>query len=105
MPLGPDVRLDVDVDGRRLVVDRARPGDVLRIRWLYHRVYGGSYPFSLVDDPRECEEAIASDRYLWLLARDGDEVVASLIFAVDRAIFLGKVFGGVVVEEYRGKDL
>lgn len=101
-----DVRLDVEAGaGKSVRIERATPDDVLRIRWLYHRVYGGSYSFSLVYDPRECAKAIESDRYLWLLARDGDQVVASLIFTVDRGIFLGKVFGGVVAEEHRGQDL
>ncbi|MBI4425293.1 MAG: GNAT family N-acetyltransferase [Elusimicrobia bacterium] len=92
-------------DGRRVAVGPARPDDVLKIRWLYHRIYGGSYPFSLVYNPAECAKAIESDRYLWLLARDGDQAVGSLIFTFNPAIALGKVFGGVVAEEYQGRDL
>lgn len=92
-------------DGRRVQVGPATPDDVLRIRWLYHRIYGGSYPFTLVYDPQECAKAIESDRYVWLLARDGDQAVGSVIFTVQRSAALGKVFGGVVSEEYQGQDL
>lgn len=92
-------------DGRRVLVARATPDDVLRIRWLYHRIYGGNYPFSLVYNPQECAKAIESDRYVWLLAKDGDQAVGSLIFTVQRPIRLGKVFGGVVSDEFRGQDL
>lgn len=92
-------------DGRRLLISPAVPDDALRIRWLYHLVYGGNYPFSMVYDPRECAKAIESDKYLWFLARDGDRAVGSLIFSVDRSIRLGKVFGAVVAEEFRGQDV
>jgi RimJ/RimL family protein N-acetyltransferase len=106
MTLEREFRQDLDLGGgKRVTIGLATADDVLRIRWLYHRVYGGSYPFTLVYDPRECAKAIESDRYLWFLARDGDQAVGSLIFTVDRSIFLGKVFGGVVAEEYRGHDL
>jgi RimJ/RimL family protein N-acetyltransferase len=106
MTLERGFRLDADLGaGKRATISLATPDDVLRIRWLYHRVYGGSYPFTLVYDPRECAKAIESDRYLWFLARDGDQAVGSLIFTLDRSIFLGKVFGGVVAQEYRGHDL
>lgn len=99
------ISLELDAGGKRLLVNRAAPDDVLRIRWLFARVYGGNYPFSLIYDARECAKAIESDRYLWLLARDGDQVVGSIVFTMDRALKLGKVFGGVVAEEYRGQDL
>ncbi|TBR17243.1 hypothetical protein EPO15_17330 [bacterium] len=92
-------------DGRRLLISPAVPDDALRIRWLYHLVYGGNYPFSMVYDPRECAKAIESDRHIWFLARDGERAVGSLIFSVDRGIFLGKVFGAVVAEEFRGLDV
>ena len=92
-------------DGRRLLLNRATPDDVLRIRWLYNRIYGGNYPFSLVYNPQECAKAIESDRYLWLLARDGDQAVGSMIFTFTKGIQLGKVFGGVVADEYRRQDL
>lgn len=92
-------------DGRRLLISPAVPDDALRIRWLYHLVYGGNYPFSMVYDPRECAKAIESDRHIWFLARDGDRAVGSLIFSVDRGILLGKVFGAVVAEEFRGLDV
>lgn len=92
-------------DGRRLVVSPAVPDDALRIRWLYHLVYGGNYPFSMVYDPRECARAIEGDKVLWFLARDGERAVGSLIFSVDRSVRLGKVFGAVVAEEFRGQDV
>jgi hypothetical protein len=92
-------------NGKRLIVNPAGPYDVSRIRWLYHSVYGGNYPFSLVYNQQETAKAIESDRYLWLLARDGKEVVASLILTVDRSIHLGKAFGAVVKEELRGLDV
>ncbi|MBI4348117.1 MAG: GNAT family N-acetyltransferase [Elusimicrobia bacterium] len=92
-------------DGRSVVVARATPDDVLRIRWLYHRIYGGSYPFSLVYNPQECAKAIESDRYVWLLAKERDQAVGSVIFTVQKGARLGKVFGGVVSEEFQGQDL
>ena len=102
----PHLRQEVELgSGKRVLISPATQDDVLRIRWLYHRVYGGSYPFSLVYDPRECSKAIESDRYLWFLAREGEQVVGSVIFTVDHGIFLGKVFGGVVAEEFRGHNL
>ncbi|MBI5596376.1 MAG: hypothetical protein HY928_09845 [Elusimicrobia bacterium] len=92
-------------DGRTVTIAPARRHDALRLRWLYHRVYGGSYPFSLVYNPQECTAAIESDKYLWYLARCGDDAVASLVFNVDRDIRLGKAFGAVVAPEFRGHDL
>lgn len=101
-----DCRQEIILDnGKRIVIDIAMPDDILRIRWLYHRVYGGNYPFSLVYNPQEYTKAIESDRYLWLLARDGAEIVASLISIVDRAVHLGKVFGAVVAEEIEGQNV
>lgn len=91
--------------GKRILISPATAADALRIRWLYHLVYGGNYPFSLVYNPQECADAIASDRYLWFLARDGDQAVGSLLFNVDRSIHLGKVFGAVVATEFRGQDI
>lgn len=103
---GGDTRDELTLaDGRRLLISPAVPDDALRIRWLYHLVYGGNYPFSMVYDPRECAKAIESDKYLWFLARDGDRAVGSLIFSVDRSIRLGKVFGAVVASEFRGQDV
>lgn len=92
-------------DGRRMTIGPARPDDALQIRWLYHWIYGGSYPFSLVYNAEECLRAIASDKHLWLLSRCDGKVVGSVIFTIDRAIGLGKVFGAVVAEEFRGRDL
>ncbi len=104
--MAEDLRRELTLpDGRRVVVARATPDDVLRIRWLYHRIYGGSYPFSLVYNPQECAKAIESDRYVWLLAKEGDQAVGSVIFTVQRSARLGKVFGGVVSDEFRGQDL
>ncbi|MCX5787468.1 MAG: hypothetical protein NTX64_03000 [Elusimicrobia bacterium] len=101
-----DLRRELTLaDGRRLLISRAKPDDVLRIRWLYNRIYGGSYPFSLVYNPQECSKAIESDRYLWLLASDGDQAVGSMIFTFSRGIQLAKVFGGVVADEYRRQDV
>lgn len=100
--MNPEISLP---DGRQLTICPARAGDALAIRWLYHCVYGGNYPFSLVYNTEECAKAIASDRYLWLLLRAQDKVAGSVIFIVDRSLKLGKVFGGVVAEEFRGFDL
>ncbi len=102
---GDGPSLELDLGGRRVTVAPARRHDALRIRWLYHRVYGGSYPFSLVYNPQECAAAIESDRYLWYLARCGDDAVGSLVFSLDREVKLGKAFGAVVAEEFRGHDL
>ncbi|MDE2292463.1 MAG: GNAT family N-acetyltransferase, partial [Elusimicrobia bacterium] len=81
------------------------PDDPPRIRWLYHCLYGASYPFSLVYDPQKCAAALADPGYLWLLARDGERAVGSLVFSVDREAKLGKVFGGVVHPGFQGHDL
>lgn len=98
--------IEVPLDrGRRATVGPARPEDALSIRWLYHTIYGGSYPFSLVYNAEECAKAISGDKHLWLLARAEGRVVASVIFTVDRGIRLGKVFGAVVDEAFRGFDL
>lgn len=104
--MSPQMELSLTLeDGRRLTVGPARPDDALQIRWLYHLIYGGSYPFSLVYNAEECTKAITSDKYLWLLSRCDGKVVGSVIFNIDRAIGLGKVFGAVVTEEFRGQDL
>jgi len=92
-------------DGRKVVIAPATEFDAQRIRWLYHCVYGGNYSFPIVYNADRCVEAIHSDRYLWLLARSGNEAVASVIFTVDREIRLGKVFGGVVSDDFRKHGL
>ncbi|MBI3549757.1 MAG: GNAT family N-acetyltransferase [Elusimicrobia bacterium] len=101
-PPSEDIRLS---DGRAITIGPAVPDDVLGIRWLYHLVYGGSYPFSLVYNPQECQQAIESDRYVWLLARAEGKVVGSLLFNVDRQVRLAKAFGAVVAEDYRRCDV
>lgn len=92
-------------DGRKVLFAPATEFDAQRIRWLYHCVYGGNYSFPLVYNYEKCVEAIQSDDYLWLLARAGNEAVASVIFTMDREIGLAKVFAGVVADDYREHGL
>lgn len=75
------------------------------IKNLYHRVYGSYYSLPEVIDDELMEEILLDSSNHWIIARDGKEIIGSLIFRVNRSISISKALGAVVMPEYRGKGI
>jgi GNAT superfamily N-acetyltransferase len=70
---------------------------------LYFLVYGRDYPIVYGTDPEKMAEAVQSEDYLWLTARDSknDLIVGSIVFELDRGNKVGKAAALVVHPDYR----
>ncbi len=90
-----------------LVIEKARLDDVDDLLKLYFEIYGPSYPIKYGTDRTLMEHVIASDAYLWLVARDTEKkkLAGSVVFELDRADRVGKVSAAVVRAAYQGKGL
>jgi RimJ/RimL family protein N-acetyltransferase len=88
-------------------VSRASFDDANALLQLYFKVYGGSYPVAIATDRARMLEAIASDHYHWLTAKNRvtGNVVGSVIFELDRVSKIGKVGGLVVDPDVRGRGV
>ncbi|MFI9388462.1 GNAT family N-acetyltransferase [Kutzneria sp. NPDC052558] len=82
---------------------RAELADIGDLLQLYRRVYGTSYALPLGTDPEVMAAEIASDRTIWLVARDPatHRLLASIMATVDPADRMGKLQGLVVDPEHR----
>ncbi|MBI5209846.1 MAG: hypothetical protein HY927_07740 [Elusimicrobia bacterium] len=87
------------------VIRRATPEDADELRRMYHDVYEGKYTLSIIYDADETADALKKDDVHWFVAEDAGRIVSSVIFSVERDLKLAKVFGAVVLPEYRGSDL
>lgn len=89
-------------DGRRIVLRNARPDESDAIRALYTSQYGDRYTLAEVMDPEKNREVLSSPDWHWILAECEGQLVASLLFGMERVHRLGKALGGVVLPEMRG---
>jgi hypothetical protein len=92
-------------DGREIHFKPASAKDVPAIIGLYNCIYHGHYTLREVTDPEIARQKVEDPSYFWLLALMGQEVVGSVIFAVDPVNKLGKCFGAAVLGEFRGQDV
>lgn len=89
-------------DGRRITLRNARADESQAIRALYVSQYGDRYTLSEVMDPAKHAEVLGSPDWHWILAECDGQLVASLLFGLERSHRLGKALGGVVLPEMRG---
>ncbi|MBI5623579.1 MAG: GNAT family N-acetyltransferase [Elusimicrobia bacterium] len=87
------------------VVRKAAQGDAETLRRIYDAVYEGRYTLTIICDPEESRVALDREDIHWLVAEVEDRVVGSVVFSVDEGLKLAKVFGAVVLPEFRGSGL
>jgi GNAT superfamily N-acetyltransferase len=70
---------------------------------LYFLTYGRDYPLAYGTDSQKMTEAIGSEEYEWLTARDlkNDSIIGSIVFELDRLNKVGKAAALVVHPDYR----
>ncbi len=83
----------------------ATSADSVNIAAIYTEVYGGKYPNPLMRNPEALAAYIARPDIVWVIAVLGQRVVGSVIYEIEDSSRLGRVYGGVVVPEYRGAGL
>ncbi|MGK5081993.1 hypothetical protein WDW37_01715 [Bdellovibrionota bacterium FG-1] len=83
----------------------AQPSDALEISLLYHKVYKGEYPDSLMRDVNLLRGFLSNPSSVWVIAEKSAEIVCSVVYEVDSVNRLAKTFGGVVLPEHRGASL
>jgi hypothetical protein len=95
------------MDGRPFAgtIRLARAKDAPSIIQLYHEIYDGTYPDPMMSEYARLEHALASEEYRWLVAEEGDRLVGSVVYRVDRGNRLAKVFGALVEPAQRGHRL
>jgi RimJ/RimL family protein N-acetyltransferase len=93
--------------GKHCVFRLAKVGDRDAIRGLYDDIYGPAYPLPLIRDPKVTASVIKDPGHFWLVVEDPatKRLIGSVLFAIDEADRIGKVYGAVVRPEYRGHDL
>lgn len=84
---------------------RANSDDAFLIAELYTHVYRGTYADPMMASPDLIIEALSSLEYHWIVAEQSGHIVASVVYRYDSANALAKVYGAVVHEKFRGKDL
>lgn len=89
-------------DGRAIVLRNARREEAEAIRALYLSQYGDRYTLPEVMEPAKQREVLDSPDWHWMLAECDGQLVASLLFGMERVHRLGKALGGVVLPEMRG---
>jgi len=96
-------RIDLKISD--FVICSAVVKDVLDITHLYHEVYLGSYPDLLMRDVDLISKFISSNANIWVVVKYNKKIIASVLYETDLQHRLAKVFGGVVLSEYRGMNL
>lgn len=92
-------------DGPEILVRRACTADAFRIQELYFKVYRGKYPLTIVTDLEELQQTLESPGFLWMILLEGHLVIGSVIYEIDHRHKLGKSFGAVILDAYRGHNL
>ncbi|MCS6954890.1 MAG: GNAT family N-acetyltransferase [Candidatus Calescibacterium sp.] len=75
------------------------------IKNLYYKVYGSFYSLPEIIDDELMEEILLDDNNCWVVARDGNDIIGSLIFRVSKSISLAKALGAIVMPSHRGKGI
>ena len=84
---------------------RAATVDTHRIQLLYTEVYGANYPLSIIKDQAQMRRALENPSFFWMLAEFQGRIVASIIYELDKAQRIAKVFGAVVAKAHRKNNL
>ena len=92
-------------DGREISFQPPTQEDVQAIIDLYIKIYKGKYTLGEVSDAEIISKKIEDPSYFWILAKEGDRVVGSVIFAIDPVNKFGKSYAAVVLREFRGQDV
>lgn len=92
--------------GQKAEIRRARPEDQEQIKGLYQKIYGGAYSIPEIADPVKMGKALANKTdYLWIVCQKDEEIIGSVIFAVDPYHHVGEAFSGVIDKAYQGNGL
>lgn len=87
------------------VLRQAHLGDAPSIIQLYHEVYQGTYADPLMCEMSLLQKALVSAEYTWIVADLDGQTVGSVVYRVDAANRLAKVFGAVIRPQFRGNNL
>jgi hypothetical protein len=88
-----------------ILIKRATSSDAFLIAELYNHVYRGQYADPMMSSPDLIMQVLSNKDYHWIIAKSKDLIVASVVFRYDEQNTLAKVYGAVVHEKYRGKNL
>ena len=92
--------------GVQVIIRAAGLEDLPQIKQLYWNTYGDTYTIPEIADPVKMAEALVDRHdYLWIVSQCGEEIVGSVVFAVDPYHHLGKAFSGVIAASMRGHKL
>lgn len=92
-------------NGRTVTLSEATESDMDDLKAVYYAAYGGRYTLAEVNDRDKMKWCLNDPNYLWLVNRDEDRIVCSVIFVVEPRHRISKTFAGVVHPEYRGQKM
>lgn len=92
-------------NGRTVTLSEATVDDMDDLKAVYYAAYGGRYTLAEVNDRDKMKWCLNDPNYLWLVNRDEDRIVCSVIFVVEPRHGISKTFAGVVHPEYRGQKM
>ena len=92
-------------DNTRVRLKRAELSDIDQILKLYDIVYSSKYTLPEATQKEAAAEKIASDDCRWYICVKKNQVIGSVIFRIDEANRLGKVYAAAVHPEYQGKNI
>ena len=92
-------------DKRIVVFQPASQDDIEAIIDLYIKVYKGKYTLPEVADPAIIAKKVEDPSYFWTVAKIGDRLIGSVIFAIDPVNKMGKSYAAAVLGEFRGQDV
>ncbi len=92
-------------DNTRVGVRRAEISDIPGILELYNKVYSGKYTLPEATRADAAAKIIEDTGHFWYLSVYKKRIIGSVIFAVEPAHKLGKVYAAVVLPEYQGKNI
>lgn len=92
-------------DKRVVVFQPASRDDIDAIIDLYIKVYKGKYTLPDVADRAIIAKKVEDSAYFWTVAKIGDRLIGSVIFAIDPVNKIGKSYAAAVLNEFRGQDV
>jgi len=79
--------------------------DKNNIKNLYFKIYGNFYSLPEIQDEDLMEEILKDQDNIWVIAKDGETIVGSLLFRVNKTISIAKAMAAVVLPNYRNKGI
>lgn len=92
-------------NGRTVTLSEATEADMDDLKAVYYAAYGGRFTLAEVIDRDKMKWCLNDPNYIWLVNRDEDRIVCSVIFVVEPRHRISKTFAGVVHPEYRGQKM